>query len=292
MHKCLQNGFIGILEFDVFTDEADADLGLRVFEFVQEGFPCTQFRLMPHGQPHFPQTDHIELFAHHGQRHFVDGRCISCFDDGFLLYVAEQCDLTADLRAQGMLCPADNDIRIHSVLTHQLDAVLSRLGLQFLRGSQVRDQGQVHHQAVLIRKFPLQLTHRLNEGQAFDVTHCSADLRDHDVISLGSQQFHATFDLIGDMWDHLNGFAQVGPFPFFVDDRLIDLAGGDVIRLGRWNVQESLVMTQIQVGLRSVFRNVALSMLVWVQGTGVDVDIWVELLDRDREPARLQEFGE
>ena len=48
-------------------------------------------------------------------------------------------------------------------------------------------------------------------------------------------------------------------------------------------------MPQIEVGLGTVFRYVALAVLVGVQRPGIDVDVRVELLDRYRISAGLQQ---
>lgn len=49
----------------------------------------------------------------------------------------------------------------------------------------------------------------------------------------------------GDQFFTLNGFAQVVSPPLFVDDRLINLPGGQVVVSGQPDVEEALIVPQI-----------------------------------------------
>ena len=92
------------------------------------------------------------------------------------------------------------------------------------------------------------------------------------------------------MRDYLDGFAQVGAFAFAGDDGVVYPSRGYVVGLGGMHAQETLVVSQVQVCFRSVFRDVALSVLVRVEGSGVYIDVGVEFLDGDSEAPGLQEF--
>ena len=51
-------------------------------------------------------------------------------------------------------------------------------------------------------------------------------------------------------------------------------------------------MTEIQVCLCSISRHVTLSMFVWIECSGVDVDIRIEFLDGNPIPHRLKQFAQ
>lgn len=85
--------------------------------------------------------------------------------------------------------------------------------------------------------------------------------------------------------------AQVGTLALTGDDGVVDLAGRDIVSLRGVNAQKALVMAQVQVGLGAVFRDVAFAVLVRVQRAGVYVNVRVEFLYGDSQPASLQEFG-
>lgn len=53
----------------------------------------------------------------------------------------------------------------------------------------------------------------------------------------------------------LHSLAQVVSPPLFVDDRLIDLAGGQVVVSGQPDVEETFVVAQIQVYLAPVIQH-------------------------------------
>ena len=99
-------------------------------------------------------------------------------------------------------------------------------------------------------------------------------------------------DLVCNVRDHLHGLPEKLAAAFLLDHRLIDLAGR-VVRVAReWAAGESLVMPQIEIGLRAVVQHVDLAVLVGTHRPGVDVQIRVELLHADRQPAPLEEHAD
>lgn len=51
-------------------------------------------------------------------------------------------------------------------------------------------------------------------------------------------------------------------------------------------------MSEVEVGLGSILRHIAFSMLVRVESSRVDVDVRVKFLDGDTQSPGLQQFGE
>ena len=51
-------------------------------------------------------------------------------------------------------------------------------------------------------------------------------------------------------------------------------------------------MSQVQIGLHAILRYVAFTVLVGVQGAGIDVDVGIELLDGDLEASGLQKLAD
>ena len=149
----------------------------------------------------------------------------------------------------------------------------------------------VHH--VLVADVLLELADGFQERQRFDVADCAADLDDADICIAGERDpLDAVFDLVRDMRDHLDGRAQIIAAPFFVDDRAVDLPGGDVVQPGQVLVDEALVVPEVEVGLRTVFGHEHLAVLVRIHRTGIDVDVRVELLAAHRDAAALEEPAE
>ena len=73
--------------------------------------------------------------------------------------------------------------------------------------------------------------------------------------------------------------AQVVATTLLVDDTLIYTAGCDVVGACCRCVGKSLVVSEVEVGLMSIYCYIALAMLIGVECTRVDIDVRVKLLD-------------
>ena len=292
MVQRLLDALVGVLQLHVLAHQAYVHLVLRVLVALQEVLPLLQVHGRERGDAQLLQHHLVQRLLLHQQGHVVDGLGVAALDHRAGVHVAEQGDLVLQPRAHRVLGAAHQHVRLHPQAQQFLHAVLGGLGLQLAGGAQVGQQGQVDHQAVLAL-LPAQLADGLQVGQAFDVAHGATHLGDHEVVDALAPQFlDVRLDLVGDVRDHLHGLAQVLPAPLLADHVLVDPAGGHVVGLARGRVQEALVVPQVQVGLRAVLGHEALAVLVGVQGAGVHVDVRVQLLDGDGEPARLQQLGQ
>ena len=148
-----------------------------------------------------------------------------------------------------------------------------------------------HH--VLAADLAPHLADRLEVGLPFDVADRAADLDDHDVgIVLARGELDAALDLVGDVGDDLNGAAEVVAAPLLGDDRGVDLPGGDVRGAREIFVNETFVVTEIEVGFGAVVGDEDLAVLVGGHRAGIDVEIGVELHDRDAVPTRLDQAAD
>ena len=190
-----------------------------------------------------------------------------------------------------MLRSAYNHIRHHSCVLELLDGVLSGLCLDFLCGAQVRHKSQMDAHAVAFRKFPLQLAHGLNEGEAFHIANRAANLGDNYIILAGlAKQEHPALDFIRDMGHNLDGLSKVCALAFMRNDGIVNAPGSDVVGLGGGNAQETLVMTQVKVGFGPVVGYVAFPVFVWIESSRIYIDVRVKFLDCDSKPAGLQKL--
>ena len=96
-------------------------------------------------------------------------------------------------------------------------------------------------------------------------------------------------DLVGYMGDELHGLAEVIALAFLLDDVLEDLAGGEIIEAGQDAVGETLIVPQVQISFRAVVEDVDLSVLVGRHGSGIDIEVGVELLDGDLEATMFEQ---
>ena len=79
---------------------------------------------------------------------------------------------------------------------------------------------------------------------------------------------------------------------FSVNDGLVDASGGDGIVARGVDAGESFVVSEVEVGLHAIDSDVALAVFVGVESARVDVDVGVELLDRDLVATSLQQFAD
>ena len=293
MVQRFRNAFVAVLQLHVFPNQTHLDGALGVLVTAEEVTPLVEVGRRVGGvHAQLAQHHFVEFFLLHQQGHVVDGVRVDALNHSVCPDVAEPRQLGAHVGGQRVFGAADQDVRLHPKLKELLDRVLGGFGFQFPCSRQVRHECQVHHQGVL-GAFPLHLTHSLDVGQGFNVPHGSADFCDHEVVVLlGAQDLDTTLDLVGDVRDDLNGLAQVFPTTLFVDDALVDASSGDVVGLGGLNVEETLVVAQIQICLRTVNRHVAFPVLVRVQRARVHIDVRVQLLDGHGVPARLEQLGQ
>jgi hypothetical protein len=78
---------------------------------------------------------------------------------------------------------------------------------------------------------------------------------------IGRQATDRGFDLIRDVGDHLHGGPEILTAPLLRDHRQVNPPGRDVIHLRQRAVDEPLVVTQVEIGLRAVVGDVHLAVL-------------------------------
>ena len=167
-----------------------------------------------------------------------------------------------------------------------LHGVLCRLGLELAGRRDVRNERDVNRNTVLRTKLSAQLTNRLEERERFDITHRASDLDDRHV-DVACTFADACFDLIGNVRNHLNRGPEILPAALFRDHRIVDSAGGEIVRLGHRRLGEALVVTEVEVGFRTVVGDEDLSVLEGRHRAGIDVDVRVQLHVGDPQSSRF-----
>jgi len=112
-------------------------------------------------------------------------------------------------------------------------------------------------------------------------------LDDLDVDALGELE-DRLLDLVGDVRDDLDRGAQIVAAPLLLDHRGVDLARREVVGLGRGHRGEPFVVSQVEVGLRTVVGDEDLAVLERAHRSRVDVDVRIEFLQRAREAAPFE----
>ena len=293
MDEGFADRLVGIGQFGIFSHQRDLDLVVRILDLLHESLPLLHIGFAVGRKVEFREHHLVQMLIVHTQRHLVDRRHVDRFHHGVGVDVAEERHLAAKPLRQRPFGAEHQDVGLQTVFHQCLDRMLRRLGLQLARSGHVGDQRQVHERRIAVAERIAQLAHRLDEGQRLDVAHRAAQFGDDDVVDLLlRQQLNAPLDLVGDMGDDLHGLAQVIAAALLFDDAFIDFARGDVVGLRGGDRRKALVVPQIEVGLRTVFGDVALAVLVGVERPGINVDVRVELLDGHRIAACLQQAGD
>ena len=131
-------------------------------------------------------------------------------------------------------------------------------------------------------KFPFKLSYSLQKRKPLNISNRTSDFGDYKVIIPRCPKLkHPSFYLVRNVRNHLYSSTQIFTFAFTFDDGLINLACPDIICCGRPNIGKPFVMSQIQVCLTSIGCYIAFSVFVWVERTRNNIDVRVELLNRD-----------
>ena len=174
--------------------------------------------------------------------------------------------------------------------------MLRGLGLEFAGGGHVRAQRQVNEARVVAAHAEAHLADGFDEGQRLDVAHGTADFHHGHVAFAAAGVLGAAHDVfldfVGDVRNHLNGLAQVLAAAFLFKNALVNLAGREVVEAAHLRGDEALVVAQIEVGFRTVFRHENFAVLERAHRTRVDVDVRIKFDHRHLEPAGLKDCGQ
>ena len=183
----------------------------------------------------------------------------------------------------------DQNVGLDPDFTQLLYAVLSRLGLGFTRGFEIRDEREMNEHHILFADIQRDLANRFQKRQAFDVADGSAQFGDHNV-DVGSCQFQdGRFDLIRDVRNNLNCSTEVFAAAFFFNHGQINLTGcvvGITIQNARG---EAFVMAEVEVGFGAVIQHINFAVLKGTHGARIDVEVRIELLHADFQSAAFEQ---
>ena len=286
---------VGIGQIDIFADHADLHLVLRMLQRIDQLVPGREVgRARRHTERKADDLVEALLVQHRG--HLVDRIGVPHGDDGVVRNIGKQRDLGALLVRDRPVGATQQHVRRDADLAQLLHAVLGRLGLQFARHRNERDQRQVYEAARAAAQPQAHLARRLDERQRLDVAHGAADLDDRHIGLAGPGRRRTALDeflnLVGDVRDHLHRLAEILAAPLFFDDRFVDLAGREVVHLPHLGGDEALVMSEVEIGLGAVLGHEHFAVLERRHRAGIDIDVGVQLDEGDFEAARFEDRGE
>ncbi len=280
------------MELHVLADECDLDGVRPLGDALRQLGPLAQIRLGV-AEAQLAADEIVEPLRLQRLGHEVDVVDVLVRDHGVLVDVGEEGDLVADVGRERIARAADDDVGVDTDAAQLVDGVLRRLRLQLAGRVDERHQRDVEVEHVLRAGLAADLADRLEERERLDVADRAADLGDDDVaVGRLTGSAHAVLDLVRDVRDHLHGRAEVLAAAFLADDGVPDGTRRVVRGRAQVLVEEALVVADVEVGLGAVLGHEDLAVLERAHRARVDVDVRVELLDADLEPARLQHRAE
>ncbi len=283
----LDQRLIGILQAGIFAHDGDRHVTFGVANALVDEPPAREVRLAFWLDAESHQHFAIEARLVVGFGHRVDIVDVARFDHSARTHIAEQRELCAFALRNRPVGPAQQDVGLDADRAQFLDRVLGRLGLEFARAGDERQQRQVDVDRVVPRQVIAQLPDRLEERQPLDVADRAPDLAQDEIVAFVAFA-DEILDRVGDVGDDLDGGAEIIAAALLAQDFLIDAAGGDVVLPARRPAGKALVMAEVKVGLSAVVGDENLAVLVGGHGPGIDVEIRVKLAQPDLVAARLQ----
>ena len=197
--------------------------------------------------------------------------------------IAEHRDFSAVVFAEFVLGAANDDIGLNSDFTEFGYRLLGRLGFDFSGCANERKKSHVDEADVGSANFLGELTEGFEEKVPFDVPDSAANFGNDDIgVGIFSGGLlKAVFDFIGDVRDELDRGAKILSFTLIFDDVFEDLPRTQAVGLGKGAVGKSLVVSQVEIGFRSVVEDVDLAVLVGRHRAGIDIEIRIEFLEED-----------
>ena len=135
---------------------------------------------------------------------------------------------------------------------------------------------------IFLPDFGFELPDRLEKGQTLDITDGAAYFDNDDIDTVG-YQFDALFDLIRNVGDHLHRTSQVVSPPLLGNDRVIDFTRRKIVVAAQFGTCKALIVTKVQVGFGTIVRDKNLSVLKGIHGARIDIDVWIQLLNGNRQ---------
>ena len=285
-------GQIRIVELNIFADKSDFDFLFAVLYAVDKLRPLVEIRLGS-VDTQLAADDRREVRPFEHKRRLVEVRQGDVLDNAVGLYVAEKRYLFKYSVLERLVTAQDDYIRIYAHALKLLYGVLSGLRLMLVRSTQKRHQSDMDKEAVFPPYLERNLSYSFEERLGFNVTYSAADLSDDHVgIGFLADTVYDILYFICYMGYDLNSRAEILAAALLVEHVPIHLAGGEVRILVEVLVDKTLVVAEVKVGLRAVLRDVNLAVLIGTHGTRINVDIGVELLRRNLEPARFENSSE
>ena len=266
----LAEALVSVRQADIFADDPDRDLAVVMVDAVHDLGPAGDIGARRIGDPEGMENFVVEARFVILQRHVVDVAGVERRDDRRFPDIAEQGDLLALGLGQCPVAAAQQDLRLDAEAGKFPHRLLGRLGLELSCRGNPRNESRVHADRLVAAEVVPQLADRFDERQAFNVADRPTNLANDEVqsVDLGQREL---LDRVGDVRDDLDGGSEIITAPFLGDDVAVDSPGGDVVGLLGGNAGEAFIVTEVEVGLRTVIGHIDFAVLIRRHRPRIDV---------------------
>ena len=120
VYQSFLNGFVGVLQFHIFTHQSDAYFTFGILQAPQEFLPFAQFRLGEILNLEFTDRQLVQMLFVQIERYLVDTPRIDALDYVSGLDITEERDLATEIRCKGLFGPAYDHIGFDATLLKHL----------------------------------------------------------------------------------------------------------------------------------------------------------------------------
>lgn len=244
--------------------------------FLKEGIPVFHIRLNRGIEPQFSEGHRVKILFMEDGRYTVNGVGINGLKDTVGHDTAEKADLVSEVPADRVLRTADNEVRLDAYSPQFVDAVLGGFSLELSGRRYVWHKRDMAVKDILPSYPSRELPDSFKVRKALYVSHCAANFGYDDILVLGNFQY-PVLDLIGDMRYDLYRRTVVSSASFPLDHSGIYLSGRTAVFACNGLVDETFIMSEVEVGLSSVPRYEDLSVLERAHRSRIYIDIGVHL---------------
>ena len=148
----------------------------------------------------------------------------------------------------------------------------------------------MNQNCIFMAHIMLELTNRLQERLAFDISYGSSHLDNCNLrIFCRRIAVKSALNLIGNMWDNLYSSSAKISSTLFLQDTPVNLTCGHIGILCQTLIDKSFIVAKIQIGLCAVVCYKHFSMLYRIHGSRVNINIRIKFLHRHCIPSCFQQ---
>ena len=125
---------------------------------------------------------------------------------------------------------------------------------------------------IFFSKFISELPHSFYEMRSFNISDRTTNFNDCHIASI-CYFLNPTLYFICYMWNYLDCLSKIISSPLSFHHREVYLSRSSTRKSSQFLINESLIMSQIQICLKSIIRDKSFSMFVWRHRPRIDLQI-------------------